>query len=105
MTISLKTMRGSWRQLVLPALLAMAACANNRPLPGVPDTPEAAECRREAWNDPEMTLVFRSMPPQQASWMQRPEVRATEARLVRACLERKGVLRPGVAPILPDPHY
>ena len=105
MTMSFATMPSSWRLLLLPALLAAASCSDNRPLPGVPDTPEAAECRREAWSDPEMKLVFQSMPPQQASWMQRPEVRATEARLVRACLERKGVLRPGVAPIMPDPRY
>ena len=105
MTMSLTTIRASLPLLALPALLAMAACSDNRPLPGVPDTPETAECRREAWSDPEMKLVFQSMPPQQASWMQRPEVRATEARLVRACLERKGVLRPGVAPIMPDPRY
>ena len=71
----------------------------------MPDTPETAECRREAWSDPEMQLVFRSMSPQQASWQQRPEVRATESRLIRACLERKGVLRPGVAPVIPDPHF
>jgi hypothetical protein len=86
--------------LLLPVLLA--ACSREpAPLVGVPDTPETAECRREAWADPEMTLVFRRMPPQQASWMQRPEVRSTESRLIRACLERKGVLRPGVAPVVP----
>lgn len=94
---------------IAPALLACglaaSACADRRPLPGVPDTPETAECRREAWADPEMQLVFRSISPQQASWQLRPEVRATESRLVRACLERKGVIRPGVAPVLPDPHW
>jgi hypothetical protein len=85
---------------ILP--LVLAACSREPPpLAGVPETPGTEECRREARESPEIRDVFRSMSPQQASWLLPVELRQTETRLVRACLERKGLLRPGVAPIEP----
>jgi hypothetical protein len=89
-------------RVVAVLLLILAGCSREPPpLAGVPETPGTEECRREARASPEMQLVFRSMSPQQAGWLQPIEVRETETRLVRACLERKGLLRPGVAPVEP----
>jgi starvation-inducible outer membrane lipoprotein len=83
-------------------VLLLAACSREPPpLAGEPEAPGTAECRAEARASPEMQLVFRSIPPQQAGWLLPIELRQTETRLVRACLERKGLLRPGVAPVEP----
>lgn len=84
--------------LLIPLLLA--ACGPSRPPlpPPEPEPPEVVECRREARADPEMRAPFRAASPN-APWQADEQRRAIEARLVRDCLERKGIVRGGVAPV------
>lgn len=80
-------------------LLALALGACGAPRAALePEPPEVAECRREARADPEMRAPFRAASPN-APWQAEEERRAIEARLVRACLERQGIVRGGVEPV------
>lgn len=87
------------RWAALFVVLAAAACGPSRP-PSEPLSPEAAECRREARASTEMRDLFRAAAPDEG-WRLERDRRLLEDRLTRECLQRKGLLRPGVAPVVP----
>jgi hypothetical protein len=83
----------------LPVLLLLLACGPREPPPPAePVRPEFAECRAEARADPEWRAVFRRVSPNSFD-DGRSDLAATENRLVRACLERRGIIQGGVAPV------
>jgi hypothetical protein len=86
------------RALLLVPLLLLACGPREPPPAQEPLRPEYAECRAEARADPEWRAVFRRASPNTSDGVT-SELAVTENRLVRACLERRGVIRGGVAPV------
>ena len=95
-------MTPAMRWMLFPVLLALAACSRGEPAPPPePEPPGTAECRAEARASPEYRDLFRSFAPLQAGVQLGRDLRETEARLIRECLQRRGLMRPGVAPVQP----
>ncbi len=87
------------KRVLSAVVLALAACGPSGP-PPEPDSPQVAACRREARASDEYRDFFRSASPA-ADWRQAHDAGLLENRLIRACLEREGLLRPGVEPVNP----
>jgi hypothetical protein len=78
---------------MLLAALALGACGTATPRP--PEDPEVAACREETRNAPELREVFRRHAQLQSSQLD-AELQRTRNELIRACLQRKGVVTYGV---------
>jgi hypothetical protein len=87
---------------VVAALLALslAACGGGRREVSEPEPPEWQACRREARDSREYRDVFRAQNPERP-WELRDNLRTTEARMMRVCLEEKGLARFGVEQVQP----
>jgi hypothetical protein len=88
-------MPGTRSALIGVVLLALGACGTPAPRP--PETPEAAACREETRNAPELREVFRRS-SQLDPWRTEMELRQTREGLIRACLQRQGIVTYGVQP-------
>ncbi|MBB5694341.1 phosphoribosylamine--glycine ligase [Muricoccus pecuniae] len=80
----------------LPALLLLAACAANDPLPRA-DNPAEAECRREAQNAPGAKDAFQRLQIQNPTARERvlAEAAAAERGAYLRCMRAKGLAAPG----------
>jgi hypothetical protein len=93
------------RALPLLALLALGACSLN-PFAGpraAPDTPEQAECRREARNDESVRSLFRTLSPGNNDRIIQEDINRATERAFRNCLRVRGL--PGAGGVeVPPPR-
>lgn len=89
------------RLAVLALAIPMAGCGG--PSGGARDTPEQAECRREARNDESVRNLTRTLSLGNNQWIIEEDIRRATERAFRNCLRVRGL--PGAGGVeIPPPR-